>query len=92
MDLELKTCKGFSVGLDGFHTLRKGRGFFLINKEGAYGSMRTYIGTLVTLDAVFHDPLRHVDRNAAFLILGGANRKYAVRLKSADRKFIALLR
>ncbi len=53
--------------------------------------MRTDHGALVALDAVVHDPFGHVDGHPALFILGGADRKNAVRRERAHRQLVALL-
>src|SRR5690554_1506027 len=47
-------------------------------------------GTLVTLDTVVRDPLRYVNGDTAFLVLGGSGGHYAVRCKGADWEQVAL--
>ena len=69
LDLEIQTCKSFTIGLDNFCSLGQCLGLILVDKEGTDGSMGTNIGTLVTLYAIVSHPLRHIHGDPALLIL-----------------------
>src|SRR5690554_157262 len=85
---------GFTIGLARRCSVRRLLQLTVVEQEGANGGVGTNIGTLVTLNTVFVDPLRNVNGNATLFVSSCSLWKGPVLAtnKSADRQIITLLR
>jgi len=94
LDAEVQSAESSGrSGLPQYHSLRGIGRFRLIEQERPDGSVRTYVGTLVTLDTIVGDPFRDRNGNTTFFIgcRSGEESSVFISHKRGNRKVIALL-
>ncbi|OPZ73615.1 MAG: hypothetical protein BWY80_00903 [Firmicutes bacterium ADurb.Bin456] len=84
--------KLFAHSFDCFKALGGILELLFCQQEGPDGSVRTYEGALVTLDAIFGNPFRYKVGDATFFILGCSHGETSVfpAREGADRQFVTL--
>ncbi len=90
LDAVVQSLEILAHGLEGDKGLRCLFQIFICGQERPDHRMGADEGALVALDAVFRNPLGHVDGNTPLFVGGGAGGHDAVGRKGADRQLVAL--
>ena len=82
---ELIPFQFLAQGIFCFKSLGSGFALFVCQDNRSDGGVGTNHGTLVALDTVFQNPLRHIDGHPSFLILRGGYGEKPIRPEGAYR-------